>query len=249
MRSIRSKASRCERYAHLRIVYNGKASKSDLSECDKCGKIKSDKRMKRLNNNLLCINCFTIESVSNYIEHNTVGLLRIKQIEHHDNYCDNTIKEQRLQFKRASNYLDRLIKDHTTIKAYIDDDDDRGFSIISEHRRLPNHQRGVRHSAYISYPATQLVICQQCKKISTPKKIYDRYDITNWEGHKRGEWYKSKTVLCTSCWNKVKPISKLTDEIEHNRLTINRAQREIAKWQKSQTQDNCANSFVPQLTQ
>ena len=83
---------------------------------------------------------------------------------------------------------------------------------------------------------TPLFTCELCGKVSTPFKVHEREDVIGWDWGKKGAREQpSKTLLCTGCWNKVKPISKRREEACLNSKLINKAKREVAKCRKLQT--------------
>ena len=97
---------------------------------------------------------------------------------------------------------------------------------------------------FYQYPSTTLKMCEVCGFSSTPKKVHYRSMIYGWNVDKtiNGTWLdysqESKTTLCMKCWNKIRPIVKAEEEANKNQLLINKLNREMGKWQKSQQQAN-----------
>ena len=88
-------------------------------------------------------------------------------------------------------------------------------------------------------PVINLNTCQLCGKVSTPKKVQTRIDCWGWNRENKKDYsFKSKHMLCMSCWNKVKPIVNRKEESEELRLIINRLNRERLKCQKLQKVEN-----------
>ncbi len=76
---------------------------------------------------------------------------------------------------------------------------------------------------------TWLNACQLCGFYSVPKKVTWRSGINRWDRINKRDWVKSKEVLCTGCWNKVKHLAKIKDEAEENKTLINKLKRAITK--------------------
>lgn len=83
---------------------------------------------------------------------------------------------------------------------------------------------------------TELVQCQLCSKSYSPIKVAERTSCTGWEAEGYKDYYSSRTVLCTGCWNKVKPIAKAKKLADEQRILNNELKRSIGKWEKSQQQ-------------
>lgn len=79
---------------------------------------------------------------------------------------------------------------------------------------------------------TPLNECDLCGLVSTPKRVHNRNDVYGWNCDDGDYTARSKCLLCTSCWNKVKPLVKAkTEAIEIKKLSA-KLKREAAKWQK-----------------
>jgi len=102
----------------------------------------------------------------------------------------------------------------------------RHRGIIDYHK--PQHKRKVDCIAFF----TVLRSCEDCGKISTPKKIRDWYLST---GEYVGKWpeYKYKT-LCWPCYNKKKPLESRFNETLETKRILGRLQRDIASTAKAQ---------------
>ena len=66
---------------------------------------------------------------------------------------------------------------------------------------------------------TPLSKCDLCGKVSTPKKVNARNDCFNYE------LWKCTPVLCTGCWNKVRPIARLHSELQELKSVGNKLRR------------------------
>ncbi len=93
--------------------------------------------------------------------------------------------------------------------------------------------KGNRYYWY-SNPITILNKCQYCGFISTPKKVHCRNDIYGWDRKSKYDYSPSKNILCTSCWNKIKPLVKREKESDSIRLFINQIKKEIGNERKNQ---------------
>jgi hypothetical protein len=83
---------------------------------------------------------------------------------------------------------------------------------------------------------TKLHDCQLCGFMSTPKKVRQRDDVRYWDTETDGE--HSKVMLCTGCWNKVKPIAEAQREAREINYLMNILYKGTLKWQKLQTPGN-----------
>ena len=102
------------------------------------------------------------------------------------------------------------------------------------YKRKDGKQGSLRRRVVGCY--TPLFTCELCGKVSTPFKVHEREDVIGWDWGKKGAREQpSKVLLCTGCWNKVKPINKRREEACLNSKLINRTKREIEKWIKLQT--------------
>lgn len=91
---------------------------------------------------------------------------------------------------------------------------------------------------YVKNPVTPLYVCDVCGKRSTPKKIHIRSDVYGWNKSSYLSEEKSKGLLCTGCWNRVKAVVKKQREADEIRYLKDKLYREVLKWQKLQTQAN-----------
>ena len=90
---------------------------------------------------------------------------------------------------------------------------------------------------YCGNEFTLLRECEDCGKLSTPKKIQNRYLFgLQFEIDKASErCFHPKNLhpmLCMSCYNKIKPYHNKLVENEELRLQVGRLQREIYKQNK-----------------
>ena len=82
-------------------------------------------------------------------------------------------------------------------------------------------------------PYTPLVTCQQCGLTSTPKKVQYRSLAAHWPRFDRHDYLTpDKGTLCMSCWNKVRVVVKISQEVEETRTLINRLRRSISSDRK-----------------
>lgn len=73
---------------------------------------------------------------------------------------------------------------------------------------------------FIENPRTKLKQCEICGHRSTPKKIFER---------RRG-WLSREDdfepgILCMGCWNKVRPLDRVKDNVRENMYLINKLKR------------------------
>ncbi len=101
---------------------------------------------------------------------------------------------------------------------------------------------------------SKLENCFLCNKLGTKKRVSARNDCYGWNNeirvrekdrYKAHEDYTKNYLLCTGCWNKIKPIAKRLNEVDEIRILINKLDREISKCRKLQPPASCANSLLP----
>jgi hypothetical protein len=92
-------------------------------------------------------------------------------------------------------------------------------------------------------PLCFLLHCDLCGKQHGENIIKTRSDVYgwNWAGEKKGWVVPSKNLLCTSCWNKVKPIVKMYDMANDIKYLINMTKKEI---RNGKDQDNGRHARV-----
>lgn len=99
-----------------------------------------------------------------------------------------------------------------------------------------NHNKpgnySTKRALFYTYPRTDLVDCQLCGKRSTPKKVHYRSDVAGWNGG------LDKDVLCTGCWNKLKPLVNKEREYFELRALTSKLYREALKCQRLKQQVN-----------
>lgn len=77
---------------------------------------------------------------------------------------------------------------------------------------------------------TPLHTCDLCGKTSTPKKVYLRYDVWDWNKEGKNDFdTKGKNMLCTGCWNKIRKFHIPKLEIEETQKLIRKILRLTAK--------------------
>jgi len=122
------------------------------------------------------------------------------------------------------------------------------FNILAEEENCTwvnyNKKNGANAESWkradrIEHPTTWLNTCGGCGKKSTPKKIHYRSDVAGWNKENSRDYLaECKSVLCMSCWNKIKPIVSKQEDIEENKKLLNKLNKERLKWLKSQQQAN-----------
>ena len=133
-------------------------------------------------------------------------------------------------------------------------DDYENGCFIQVARRQTHHSRKpdeYSDTYFIHNPFSKLNLCDLCGKHGTARRVRYRDDVYDWnlmhdypiyarKGDPRlAEYFGQgggKNILCTSCWNKVKPLHKREKEAEELRGLIKTFQKEIKSWQKSQQQ-------------
>jgi hypothetical protein len=88
----------------------------------------------------------------------------------------------------------------------------------------PGKQLDMRLIAY-----TPLHTCDLCGKTSTPKKVHERNDVWGWNHTSKYDATKSKSLLCTGCWNKIRKFHIPKREIEETQKLIRKILRLTAK--------------------
>lgn len=94
--------------------------------------------------------------------------------------------------------------------------------------------KGLGHVYWMNNPVTKLNTCDLCGKTSTPKKVNYRNDVYRWNGQGKDDYSPSKSLLCMSCWNKVKPLVKREEEADEMKRFINHMKKEISNERKNQ---------------
>lgn len=90
-----------------------------------------------------------------------------------------------------------------------------------------------KSAVFIKNPVTLLVKCDLCNLWGGPNKTKERGDAYGWNFEGINDYTtKSKHVLCTCCWGKVRRIVNGNMEAQQLKLIINKLNREITKWQK-----------------
>jgi hypothetical protein len=133
------------------------------------------------------------------------------------------------------------------------------FAVLRGHKPKANvymtNTRAVRHPMQrdgrmfdrwgsLLLPHTKLTQCELCGFVSTSKKIVYRSDVSTWNWRHEKDWAApSKSTLCMSCYNKVRPIDKRIQDIWASQLLINALKREVTNERKNQ--NNRPASPVP----
>lgn len=89
---------------------------------------------------------------------------------------------------------------------------------------------------YTKNPVTELITCELCGKLSTPKKVHSRSRCWGWNLDRENYGnpdIKEKSVLCCGCWNKVKPIVKRQEEADEMKRILNQFKKEISHERKN----------------
>lgn len=112
-----------------------------------------------------------------------------------------------------------------------------GVGVVDKWEWIPKRLKSGKLSAeWVSVWYTELQTCQLCGFMSTPKKVWQRDDVRYWDTETDRE--HSKVMLCTGCWNKVKPIAKAQREAREINYLMNKLYKGTLEWQKLQTPGN-----------
>ncbi len=121
---------------------------------------------------------------------------------------------------------------------------DWDFTIVSDRENgvWVNRNKSTKftsRTSFIKNPVTVLRVCEHCGKMSTPKKIQQRYLWGFQFEHDRPDRYSSECykkctpTLCMGCYNKARPYSDKMNDADDLRLEIGRLKREITKANKA----------------
>lgn len=86
-------------------------------------------------------------------------------------------------------------------------------------------------------PCTHLNTCEVCGVIGVPRKVARRTDVYGWDWETPYDYKATKDVLCVRCWNRARAVKTRRNDVEQNRLLINRIKREICNVRKQREQD------------
>jgi len=125
---------------------------------------------------------------------------------------------------------------------------DYNYTILSEDSfgywvNFNKSRKFTRRTKYCRNDFTLLRECDHCGKVSTPKKIQQRYlfgyqyEIDKPSERWRAEHTKLHPMLCMSCYNKARPYNDKLCENEELRLQVGRLKREIYKLNKPKETD------------
>ena len=81
---------------------------------------------------------------------------------------------------------------------------------------------------------TEINACDLCGKLGPPRKVRLRDDVAGWNVEKTDREYKGIDILCTGCWNKVKPIVKNMKYLKEAKKLVNKTIKEVRQCKKIQ---------------
>lgn len=114
------------------------------------------------------------------------------------------------------------------LEAYEQDCKDRINEITGYWVRYKNGNP--RYFLYNQY--TPIYQCEMCGKLGPKRKIYYRNDCYRMEDHDR--WKVGTPLICTPCWNKLRPVIRRFEEQRECVRLVNKLKREIANVSKNQ---------------
>lgn len=103
---------------------------------------------------------------------------------------------------------------------------------------LKNGKPGKRLQLVGAY-YTPIRYCELCGKFGPPRKVCIRDDVYGWNRLGPDDYTtESKSMLCTGCWNKVRPLCRKEEEVRKLRVLINKMLRTTGNEQKQGDQNN-----------
>lgn len=106
---------------------------------------------------------------------------------------------------------------------------------------LKNGKPGKRLRLTFGGLYTPLFTCEVCGHRSVPAKVTYRGDCWGWEFSFKGRFRNfighSRCMLCTGCWNRVRPIARAGEALNEARLAIVRLDKVIADVKKIRKND------------
>lgn len=114
-----------------------------------------------------------------------------------------------------------------------------GYSVNGFWYKERHNGRYDHKELFIKNPVRELVNCEMCGLLASRRRIKYRNHIYGWDRLNEKDYsFKSKTLLCTSCWNKAKPIFNAWQSANQLRTLNNKLKKGIYEWQRLQKQAN-----------